>query len=451
MDPSEELRFGVRGTLLDYVGDPAVDPAARRHVEDGLLVVAGGRVEAYGPADDLLAGLDGPVIDHRGRWVVPGFIDAHVHYPQLEMIASHGEQLLEWLTRYTFPAEERFGEVAHAVAVAAAFLDELLRHGTTTAVVLGSVHRGSAEALFEAARARGMRLVAGQVMMDRNAPPTLCDTPQSAYDDATALIGSWHERPGTRLSYAVTPRFAATSSPEQLRVAGQLRREHPGVFMHTHWAENRDEVAWVERLFPESGSYLRVYDDFGLLGPRAVLAHGIHLAPGDLEVLRESGSAVAHCPSSNLFLGSGLFDLAGMRAAGVPVAVGTDVGAGTSLSLLSTLADAYKVAQLRRALVEGMAGVASMTVDEAFYLATLGGARALGLDEHIGSFEIGKEADFVVLDPRATPLLARRSARAESVEELLFAMMVLGDDRTVAETYVGGRTWEPTEADGTGG
>ncbi len=432
-------RLAIRGTLVDYVADPAEDEAARRVVEDGVLVIADGLIEARGPADALLSGFEGPVMDHRGDFVMPGFIDAHIHYPQMEMIASHGEQLLQWLERYTFPTEQRFEDPEHAAAIAEHFLDELLRNGTTTAVVLGSVHRVSADAIFEAADRRGLRLVAGQVMMDRNAPESLRDTPQSAYDDATALIDAWHERPGTRLSYAVTPRFAATSSPEQLRVAAQLRQEHPRVFMHTHWAENRDEVQWVRQLFPDSASYLRVYDDFGLLGARTVLAHGVHVAPGDVDVLRATGSTVAYCPSSNLFLGSGLFDLHGLRQAGVSVALGTDVGAGTSFSQLRTLADAYKVAQLRRALTDDGAGAPSLGVDEALHLVTRGGAGALGLEAKIGTLEVGMEADVVVLDPEATPLLAMRSGRAESVEEQLFGVMVLGDDRAVAATYVGGR------------
>ncbi|MCA9708030.1 MAG: guanine deaminase [Myxococcales bacterium] len=415
-----------------------LDSLERMYTFDDVKVV----LPAHGLEFHDLAGRSKEIIEHHGRILMPGFVDAHVHYPQLEMIASYGEQLLQWLERYTFPTERRFGDPAHAAAIAEAFLDELLRHGTTTAVVLGSVHRASADAIFEAAARRGLRLVAGQVMMDRHAPADLCDTPQSAYDDATALIEAWHERPGTRLSYAVTPRFAATSSPAQLEVAARLRREHPGVFMHTHWAENLDEVEWVRQLYPASASYLGVYDDFGLLGPRAVLAHGVHVAPGDLERLAETGSTVALCPSSNLFLGSGLFDLAALQRAGVSIALGTDVGAGTSLSMLRTLADAYKVTQLRRA-VAGQPGARPLSVDDAFHAITRGGARALGLHAHIGSFEPGKEADFVVLDPAATPLLALRTARAESLDERLFALMMLGDDRAVEATYVQGQRWSP--------
>ncbi|MEM9461337.1 MAG: guanine deaminase [Myxococcota bacterium] len=433
------VRAAFRGTLVDFVADPAVDPSARRHVDDGIVVVADGRIEAAGPASALLPGLaDVDVVDHRGRILMPGFIDAHIHYPQMEMIASHGEQLLAWLRRYTFPTETRFGDRAYAEGIAEAFLDELLRNGTTTAVVMGSVHPVSAEVIFAAAQRRGLRLVAGQTMMDRNVPESLQDTPQSAYDAAAALIEAWHERPGTRLHYAVTPRFAASSSPAQLRLAAQLRREHPGVFVHTHWAENREEIDWVRQLYPQSASYLRIYDDFELLGPRTVLAHGVHTEPDDLEVLGRTGATVALCPSSNMFLGSGLFDLPRLRRAGVSLAIGTDVGAGTSFSMLRTLADAYKVTQLRRAVYDEP-DARALAVDEAFYLVTLGGARALGFEGSIGRLSPGMEADFVVLDPQATPLLALRTSRAESLDERLFALMMLGDDRAVAATYVQGQ------------
>ena len=439
--PSETNRHALRGTLVDVMDSPDGEGPVLRHVDDGVLVIQGGEIVAVGEAATLLPTLGGvDVHDHRGRLLLPGFIDAHLHYPQTEMIGAFGEQLLQWLSRYTFPTEARFADPEHAAAIAERFLDELLRNGTTTAVVLGSVHRSSADAIFEAAAARGLRLVAGQVMMDRNAPENLRDTPQSSYDDGLALIEQWHERPGTRLSYAVTPRFAATSSPEQLQAAARLLQEHPGVFMHTHWAENRDEIAWVKELYPESSSYLRVYHDHGLLRRRSVLAHGVHPAPGDLALLAETGATVAFCPTSNLFLGSGLFDLPGARKAGVHVGLGTDVGAGTSFSMLQTMAEAYKVGQLRRSLPDAQ-GVAPLSVAQALYSATLGSARGLGLDAHIGSLEVGKEADVIVLDPKATPLLELRMGRAETVEEQLFALMILGDDRAVEATYVHGRRW----------
>ncbi len=435
-------RRAFRGTLVDFTGDPIAEPGALREVEDGLLVVEDGRVAAAGPAAELLPRWpELEVVDHRGRILMPGFVDAHIHFPQMEMIGAYGEQLLEWLERYTFPTEARFEDPAHAAVIAERFLDELLRNGTTTALVLGSVHREATDVLLGAAARRGLRLVGGRVMMDRNAHESLHDTPQSAYERDKGLIEAWHRRPGSRLSYAVTPRFAVTSSPAQLEVAAQLRREHPDVYVHTHWAENRAEVDWVRTLYPEAETYLDVYHRAGLLGPRTVLAHGIHVEPGDLERLAQTRATVAFCPSSNLFLGSGLFDRHGSREAGVSVAIGTDVGAGTSFSLLRTLSDAYKVSQLRRAGGEAIARAPALTAAEGFYLLTLGGARALGLDEHIGSFTPGKEADFVVLDLGATPLLALRTSRAESLEERLFALMILGDDRAVVATHVQGERW----------
>jgi guanine deaminase len=356
-----------------------------------------------------------------------------VHYCQSEVIASYGTQLLEWLERYTYPCERRFDDPVLAREAAEFFLDELLRNGTTTALVFATVHPESAEALFEAAYARRMRIAAGKVMQDRNCPGYLRDTPESSYADSKALIERWH---GVgRLRYALTPRFAPSSSDRQLERAGMLAAEHPDVLVHTHVAENVDEVAWVRELFPWSRSYLDVYDRFGLLRERAVYAHCLHLDAQDRTRMAECGAAMAFCPTSNLFLGSGLFDLDAAQAAGVRVGVGTDVGGGTSFSMLRTLAEGYKVAQL--------AGQ-SIAPWRALYLATLGGARALGLDARIGSLEPGKEADIVVFDPEATPVLARRMRAAESVQERLFAQVILGDDRSIAQTYVMGEHARPT-------
>ncbi len=421
----------IRGTIVHCVDDPAgpLGEAAVEIVEDGLVVIRDGRFVEIGDAPALLAALpqDVPVDDHRGRLVVPGFVDCHVHYSQCDVIASHGTRLLEWLERYTFPAEARFADPEHAREAAAFFLDELLRNGTTTALVFPTVHPGSVDALLEAARERGMRLAAGKVLMDRNCPEPLRDTPERAYDESSALIARWHGV--ERLLYAITPRFAPTSSDAQLEAAGALAAEHPDAFVHSHVAENAEEVAWVRELFPWSRSYLDVYDRFGLLRERAVYAHCIHLDEADRARMAESGAAMALCPTSNLFLGSGLFDLDGARRAGVAAGMATDVGGGTSFSMLRTLAEGYKVAQLRGQDIAPF---------HALYLATLGGARALRLDSAIGSLEPGKEADLVVLDPEATPLLARRTAAAESVEEQLFAQVVLGDDRSIARTYVMG-------------
>jgi guanine deaminase len=427
-------RRAFRASIFHLLGDPGTEPGAAEFVADGLLVVRDGRVERCGGYAALAPALapGTPVEDLRGKWIVPGFVDTHIHYAQTDVIASPGEQLLAWLEKYTFPEERRFGDPAYARAVAEFFLDELLRNGTTTAVVFPTVHKASAEALFAAADARRMRLVAGKVLMDRNCPEFLRDTPEQGDEDSRELIERWHGR--GRLAYAITPRFAATSSERQLELAGRLYDERPGLYVQSHVAENRDEVRWVAELFPSARSYLDVYDRFGLLRPRAVYAHCIHLDETDRRRMAQSGAAMSFCPTSNLFLGSGLFDRAEARRLGARVTLGTDVGGGTSFSMLRTLAEGYKVLQLRGQTLSSL---------DAFYLATLGAARALELDAHIGNLAPGKEADFAVIDPGATPLLERRFARAGDLVERLFVLMTLGDDRAVAATYVLGERAHP--------
>lgn len=417
-----------RGMLLDYTGDPASDSNAVRLVADGLLVVAGGRIQARGNYADLVPGLgDTPVVDYGSYILTAGFIDAHVHYPQSGMIASYGNQLLEWLDTYTFPAERAFSDPVKATATAEFFVQELLRNGTTTAVVLCTVHPESVDALAQVALRRNMRLLLGKVLMDRNAPDDLRDTAQSGYDQSKRLIEKYHHV--GRLLYAITPRFAATSTPEQLELAGELYKEFPSTYMHTHLSENVNEVRWVASLFPERQSYTDVYAHYGLVGPRSIFAHGIHLSPAELRLLADGGATIAFCPTSNLFLGSGLFPWRATCHAGVNIALATDVGAGTSFSMLETLNEAYKVQQLQ--------GV-SVTVHEGLYSITLGAARALRLDDRIGSLEVGKEADFVVLDPCATPLLRFRSEHAQSHDDKLFSLMMLGDDRAVRAVHLAG-------------
>ena len=419
-----------RGQVLHFVDDPAVaGERAHAHFEDGALVVRDGCVERAGDWPTIRATLpEGvTVVDCGGHLITPGFIDTHVHYPQTEMIASYGEQLLEWLERYTFPTEARFADPVHAREIAGFFADELLRNGTTTAAVFATVHAGSVDAIFEAARERGMCIAAGKTLMDRNCPEFLCDTAESGDADNRALIARWHGR--DRLLYAITPRFAVTSTPRQLELAGRLAAEYPDALVQSHVAENLDEVRWVAELYPESRSYLDVYDRFGLLRRGAVYGHCIHLDAADRRRMADTGAAMSFCATSNLFLGSGLFDLDAALAHGVAVGVGTDVGGGTSLSMLRTLSECYKVAQLKRQRLSPL---------RAFYLATLGGARAMGIDDRLGNFATGKPADFVVLDPAATPLMARRMRRAEGITETLFALMMLGDDRAVAATYVMG-------------
>jgi guanine deaminase len=437
VDPTKAVgrARAIRGSILHFKEDPvAGDDGAYEHYEDGLLIIDGGYISKLGDAHDLLRGAPSDVVvqDCSGKLILPGFVDSHAHFVQTDIVAAYGRRLLEWLEEYTFPAERAFADEQHAAEVAAFFLDELLRNGTTTALVFGSVHAVSVDALFRAALARRMRVVAGKVMMDRNCPEYLRDTPASGYADSKALIARWHGR--ERLSYAITPRFAASSSPEQLELAGRLAREHPDVCGHTHLAENEEEVTWVRELFPASRSYLDVYDRCGLLRAPAVLAHGIWLDDADRARLAGTGAALAHCPTCNLFMGSGLFDLHAATSAGVRVGLGTDIGGGTSYSMLRVMQEAYNVAQLRG---QGLSPL------RAFYLATLGGARAIGLDDRIGNLAPGKEADCIVLDPAATPLLARRMQHARSLVERLSVLMALGDDRAVAATYLMG---EPASA-----
>jgi guanine deaminase len=422
----------LRGAVLHFRDDPATRPdgVTWEYFDDGLLIATDGRITHCGEAKALLPALPrGAVVTELGaRLILPGFVDTHTHFVQTDIVAAYGRRLLEWLEDYTFPAERAFADPAHARAVAAFFLDELLRNGTTAALVLGSVHPVSVDAVFEAARSRGMHLAAGKVMMDRHCPDWLRDTAQTSYDDSLALIARWHGV--DRLRYAVTPRFAPTSTDEQLTLAGRLAAEHADVLVQTHLAENQEELAWVKSLYPDARSYLDVYDRFGLVGPRTVLAHGIWLDEADRTRIAESGASIAHCPCCNLFMGSGLFDLDSATTTGVQVAFGTDIGGGTSFSLLRVMHEAYKVAQLRGS---------SLTPERAFYLATLGGARALGAADRIGNFAPGKEADIVVLDPAATPLLARRMQHAHNLRERLFALMMLGDEHAVERCYVLGR------------
>ncbi len=392
-----------RGQLLSFVSDPgdSEDPASYRFFTDGVLIVEGGRIAALGPADSMLATLPAgiPVIDHGRQLMLPGFIDTHIHYPQSDVIAAGGGRLLDWLENYAFVEERRFADPEHASEVAEFFLDELARNGTTTALVFCTVHAVSVDAFFAAAARRRLRMMAGKVLMDRNAPPALCDSPARADAESRALLERWHGR--DRLLYAITPRFAPTSSEAQLQAAGQLAREYPDAFIHSHLAENHDEIRWVRELFPASRSYLDVYDRFGLLRERAVYAHCLYLDAADRGRLAQSGAAAAFCPTSNLYLGSGLFDIAAADAAGMRFSTATDVGGGTSFSMLRTLDEARKVARLQGQDLSPL---------RALYLATLGAARCLKVDDCIGRLDVGAEADFIVLDLEATPLMARRGA-----------------------------------------
>lgn len=430
----------VRGRLLSFTDDPAAagGQAGHRYLADGLVRIDAGRIVAVGEADAMLATLPpGTPVDHwPDQLILPGLIDPHIHYPQTRVIASYGAQLLEWLQNYTFVEEEKLKDPAHAEAIAEFFLAELVRNGTTTAAVYCTVHPESVEAFFAASHERNMRMVAGKVMMDRGAPPGLLDTAERGYRDSKALLARWHGK-GRQL-YAITPRFALTSSEAQLAAAAALVREHPDAFVQTHLSENHAEIAAVRGLFPEDASYTAVYDRHGLLGPRSLLGHCIHLSEPELERLSATRSVAVFCPTSNLFIGSGLFDLARTRDAARPVrvALATDVGGGTSYSMLRTAAEAYKVLQLQGQNLPAL---------DAFYLMTLGNARALSLDDRIGRLEPGYEADLVVLDARATPAMAHRmEAVTGSLAEELFVLMTMGDDRAVRATYVAGGQVHPS-------
>ncbi|HEX8062870.1 MAG TPA: guanine deaminase [Allosphingosinicella sp.] len=420
-----------RGEILSVPEDPALaGPEAIRHFEDGLLVVEQGLVVECGPWSDRFAGI--PVERLEGL-IVPGFVDAHVHYPQVECIASHGEQLMQWLERHIFPAEKAFADRAHADSVAAFFLDQLLCHGTTSALVFATVHAGSVDALFEAALERDMRIVSGKVLMDLG-PEGLRDSVASGRADTEALIARWRGR--GRLGYAITPRFAPTSSEEQLAGAGSLLAAYPDVLMHTHLSENPGEIAFVAERFPDAADYLDVYDRFGLVGPRSVFAHCVHMSGRALSRMAEAGSGIAFCPTSNMFLGSGLFDLLEADRHGVAVGIGTDIGAGTSLSVLHTLGEAYRTCQLRGASLDPFRGL---------HLGTAGGAKVMGIADKVGGLLPGQEADFILLDEAATPLLAHR-CKGASLHDRLFALQVLGDDRAVAGTWLRGRRVQPPPA-----
>jgi guanine deaminase len=419
-----------RAQLLTFNGDPAQSSNAAIFNEDGLLIVEDGHVVAAGAyasvASRLAPGTQ--VVEMRDKLIVPGFIDTHIHFPQTDMIASPAPGLLPWLDTYTFPTERGFSDPAVAQDTARFFIDELLACGTTTALVYCTVHKQSADALFTEAQARSVRMIGGKVLMDRNCPEFLRDTAQSGYDDSAELIARWHNH--GRQMYALTPRFAPTSTEAQLEATGALAKLHPDVFIQSHVAENQDEVKWVASLFPGHRSYLDIYDHYGLLRPRAVYGHCIHLDAEDRRRMAETRTVASHCPTSNLFLGSGLFDFDKAAESRMPIALATDVGGGTSFSMLQTMNEAHKVARL---------GGHHLTATRMFWLATAGAAEALDLGDTIGTLKPKSEADFIVLDPKATPLLARRIARTETLEELLFAFALLGDDRAVYETYAAGQ------------
>ncbi|MCB6183526.1 guanine deaminase [Leeia sp. TBRC 13508] len=424
------------GEIFHFLANPGLHSEASgwEWIDDGAIAVCDGKILARGKRTHLFETYpDAKVNEHRGCLIMPGFIDTHVHYAQLDVIASFGSTLLDWLERYTFPAEAAFENEAHASLLANLFLDEMLRNGITTASVFPTVHKTSVEAFFEAAFARNLRVLCGKVMMDRNCPAYLQDTVSSSEKDNLSLIEKWHGK--GRLLYSLTPRFAPTSTAQQLQMAGELLHAYPTIHLQSHLAENVDEIRWVKELFPTSDSYLDVYDQFGLLGERSIFAHSVHLSSEDKMLMGKNQTAIAFCPTSNLFLGSGFFDLSQAVAHQIPVGLATDIGGGTSFSMFRTMTAAYKVQQVHRH---------ALTAWQAFYLSTLGGAKALGIDAHVGNFEIGKEADFIIINPEATPLLSRRYQLTQTLEEKLFVLMMLGDDRVISGTYIAGKNASAT-------
>lgn len=420
----------MRGRVLTFSAEPADgdDLASYSYIEDGALLIDDGVIIAQGDYDSVIAQAgDAAVTDHRPHLLMAGFIDTHLHFPQVQVIASWGAKLLDWLNNYTFPAEARYAEPAHCNAMASAFYDLIISHGTTTAVAYCSVHSTSVDAFFDEASRRNMRMIGGKVLMDRNAPDNLQDTPQSGYDDSKTLIAKWHGK--GRAHYAITPRFAITSSPQQLEATGTLVAEHPDCYVQTHLSENHDEIAFTAELYPQARDYLDIYQSYGLLSAKTLLGHCIYLQSREIDALAETGARAVFCPTSNLFLGSGLFDYEGLRRRDVVTAVATDIGGGTSYSMLQTLAEGYKVLQLQNQKIHPL---------QAFYWITRGNAVALGLEAKIGTLDVGSEADIVVLNAASTPAMALRMETVSTLSEELFVLSIMGDDRAIEQVYIAG-------------
>lgn len=426
----------IRGRVLSFISEPQdiTDTASYVYHEDGAVLTENGLIKAIGDYARVVeqAAADAVVTDHRPHLILPGFIDTHIHFPQSQVVASYAAELLDWLNDYTFIEEQKYADEQFGEHIAERFIDELLRHGTTTVAAYGSVHPQSVDAFFRASERRNMRNIAGKVMMDRNAPAALCDTAQSGYDDTKALITRWHGK--GRLDYAITPRFAITSTPEQLEASQALVREYPDCYVQTHLSENHAEIEFTCSLYPDAPDYTGIYENYGLLGRKTLLGHSIHLSGREVGVLAETGSVAVFCPTSNLFLGSGLFDRDGLRDAGVRIGVATDIGGGTSWSMLRTLDEGYKVLQLRGQRLNPLSS---------FYLMTLGNAQALSMEDKIGTLEAGTEADMVVLDSRATTAMRLRMDAGSNLAQELFLLQTLGDDRAIVETYVAGRPAKP--------
>lgn len=425
----------IAGQIVSFHGDPFVMPATQAvTVSHGALLIIEGRIAQIGDLAALQSARpDLPVIDHGDALITPGFVDAHAHYPQTGIIASWGKRLIDWLNTYTFPEEQRFGDAAYAREIAGMYLDFLLANGTTSVTSFCTIHPESVDALFDAAQARGMRIVAGKTCMDRDtAPEGLRDTSQTAYDQSKALIQRWHHN--GRATYAITPRFSPTSTPEQLEALGALWAENPSCLMQTHLSEQTDEIEWVKSLYPEARDYLDTYEQFGLIGKGALFGHAIYLEPREIARLKDSDSSLIHCPTSNTFIGSGLFDMAARKADGLRVGLATDTGGGSSFSMLRTMAATYEIGQLRGTALHPA---------QLLWLATKGSAQAVHLDHVIGSIAVGQEADLAVLDLHSTPAIAQRAARSQDIWEAVFPTLMMGDDRAIAAVYVMGQAVSP--------
>lgn len=425
----------ICGQIITYHGDPFDIPATEAvqvSTQAGLLIKEG-KIAAIGPAEQLRrAHPTTPVTDYGDALITPGFVDAHAHYPQTGIIASWGKRLIDWLNTYTFPEEAHFADPAYAAHIAETYLDLLLANGTTTVASFCTIHPASVDALFGAAQTRGMRIVAGKTCMDRDtAPPALRDTAQSAYDDSKALIAQWHGR--GRATYAITPRFSPTSTPEQLDALGKLWGEHPDCLMQTHLSEQTDEIAWVKSLYPQARDYLDTYEQFGLVKEGALFGHAIHLEPREIAHLQAHDCSLIHCPTSNTFIGSGLFDMGARTKESLRVGLATDTGGGSSFSMLRTMAATYEIGQLTGTALHPA---------QLLWLATYGSAHALHLSDKIGQITVGVEADLTVLDLASTPAIAQRSRRAQDIWEALFPSLMMGDDRAISATYVAGHKVE---------
>jgi guanine deaminase len=420
----------IAGQIVTYLGDPFTLPAEQAvTAQKSAILIKNGLIAQIAPLSTLRSTAPHAIVhDHGDALITPGFIDAHAHYPQTGIIASWGKRLIDWLNTYTFPEEQRFADAAYAREIANLYLDFLLSHGTTTVASFCTIHPESVDALFEAAQTRGMRIVAGKTCMDRDtAPQGLRDTAQTAYDQSKALLNKWHGK--DRATYAITPRFSPTSTPEQLEALGALWAENPSCLMQTHLSEQTDEIAWVKSLYPNARDYLDTYETYGLIGKGALFGHAIHLEPREIARLQDTGSSLIHCPTSNTFIGSGLFHMAARKADGLRVGLATDTGGGSSFSMLRTMAASYEIGQLTGTALHPA---------QLLWLATKGSAEALHMDAQIGSISVGMEADLTVLDLASTPEIAQRSARAKTIWESVFPTIMMGDDRAISKTYVMG-------------